>query len=267
MGDQNVVLSFPPSLLVDDAGVENELLMHYLYAVKDSVNRVSTAIDAVPDQVDVDKVRQDILKSLGTTIGINVDDSEPVGFQRSLVGQAVQFYRIKGTDTAYKIRGKISGFGVEMINLYALAPIWVPYFSIDNLFELPAGSGNFYTDSPPGSVSGTPTEIGCDYCLTAYIKIDFTIVKTLPPAISGAPNFFDRMISKLREVVPIHVRDILYEIKAFILADEHQYLAVPLDLREDTFTPCSMWHHFDAIPADCVPCDARGNINGTSELV
>lgn len=266
-GEDTVVRSFFDGYKEDVDGQENELMLHYLYTIKDSVNRVRKLIEDVPDQVDVDRVRYDLLRYLGTTISVTIDDVEPVDFQRSLVGSAVQFFRIKGTAQSYKIRGKISGFDVDVYNMYRILPAYVPLFPVENVFELPAYSGVYYTDLPPGSVSGTPTEIACDYCLTSYVKLTFTIVKTQPPSLQGAPNFFDRLVYKLRDIIPIHVRDILFEIRAFILANEHDNMSVPLVVTEDIYTPCPMWNRFDAVTADVVPCDNYGYVNGTATIV
>lgn len=264
-GDAVIVQSFPETYLEDPkTGAANTLLKHYLLAAADSVNRTKTKIDALPEQVDFDQIRQDLIVYLGRTIGVEIDDSEPEEFQRSLVGAAVQFYRIKGTDDSYRIRGKISGFDVDVFNLFRIDASYVPLFDPVDVFEIPTGSGVFYTDQEPGSVSGTPTEIDCTYCQTAAIKITFTIVKPQPPAVIGAANFLDRLVSKLRDIIPIHVRDLLFEIIAFINVDEHQYLEVGLESLEDTFTPTPLFAHFDLLPADCTPLDGFGYVQGTT---
>lgn len=265
-GEETVIRSFSETYLEDPKGEDgkNQTLLHYLQLIQDSVNRVKNQMDLVSDQVDFNKIRSDLLVYLGRTIGVEIDDSEPDEFQRSLVGSAVQFYRIKGTDQAYRIRGKISGFDVDVQNMYLISPAYVPFFDDTDIFELPPNSGKFFTDIPPGTVSGTPDEIGCDYCLTASIKIAFTIVKAQPPTVIGAANFFDRLIAKLRDIIPIHVRDVLFEIIAEILVDEHQYLLVDQKQYEDTFTNVQCFPHFDAIPADCTPLDMHGYIQGTT---
>lgn len=266
-GDDAVVRTFPQSLIENDDGSQNELLLHYLYAIKDSANRVRGHIDMLDEQVDPDKIRADLIKYLGSTIGVVIDSVEPESFQRSLVGQAVQFYRIKGTADSFRVRGKISGFDVQVENLYKIDPSYIPFFAVENLFELPVNSGTWYTDLPPGIVVGPPVEVDCTYCLTSFIKIAFTIVKPQPPAIAGQANIFDRFTDKLRDIIPIHVRDILFEIKTFILCNEHDNMLVHIGATEDVFTPASMWARFDVVPADCVPCDNRGFVNGTVDLI
>lgn len=240
----------------DQDGVENELLAHYLLTIEDSVNRVKRQVDTIPDQIDFDRIRSDLLKYLGTTIDVVIDDSEPEEFQRSLVGNAVQFYQLKGTRASYEIRGKISGFDVTINNLYRLADDLVTYFDDDDLFEIPPTSGDFFTVLPPGSVSGDDRLSGfsCDYCLTTAIKLNFNVVKALPPAITGEGNFFDRVAFKLRDIIPIHVRDVLYELTATFCVDASDTV-VCVSGEETTFTPVAYAAHFDQIPADVIPLD------------
>lgn len=261
--------SMPEAYLVDDDNNENELIAHYLMTIEDSVNRVKTEVDHLPDQIDFEKVRSDLLPYLGSTIDVTIDDSEPEEFQRSLVGNAIQYYQIKGTGQAYKIRGKISGFDVTVDNLYKLGPDLVSAFDSDELFEIPPGSNIFFTVAPPGTVSGTPSELSCDYCLTALIKLNFQIVKTQPPAVIGEGNFFDRLTFKLREIIPIHVRDVLFELTAATTVDNNDQLVEYVSAAETTFTPTPMFYRFDNFSADSVPCDWHGSVSGlaTTETV
>lgn len=265
-GHDVVVRSFPDEYLEDENNEANELLQHFLELVKDSVNRIKTPIDLIDDQIDFDRVQQNLLVELGRTIAVELDDIEPIEFQRSLVGSAVQFYRIKGTLSSYKIRGKISGFDVDVFNLFKIAPYLVPLFQVDNVYELPTGSNTWYTDLPPGSVSGTPTEVNCDYCLTSSIKMSFTVVKLQPPAVVGQANFFDRLVFKLRDIIPIHVRDLIFEIVSRFEVDEHQYIDVQGNSIEETYTPCSAFHCFDVTPADTRPLETHGYLQGTATL-
>jgi hypothetical protein len=260
-GEDVITKSLPEEYLLNNDGTENQLIAHYLYTIEDSVNRIKDQIDLIDEQVDFTKVRSDIIQYLGKTIDVVVDDSEPIEFQRSLVGNAIQYYQIKGTGLAYKIRGKISGFDVTVDNLYKLAPDLVSSFSSDDLFELPAGSNIYYTNLEPGSVSGTPTEVGCDYCLTSYIKLNFQIVKAQPPSITGEGNFFDRLTYKLREIIPIHVRDVLFELTAIIIIDNSDQ-TVLVSSHETSFNPTPFFYRFDSFSADCVPCDWHGSVSG-----
>lgn len=254
--------SLPESYLVNSDGTENELIAHYLMTMEDSQNRVKAEIDILDQQIDFTQVRTDLLAYLGSTIDVTIDDSEPEEFQRSLVGNAIQYYRIKGTGQAYKIRGKISGFDVTVNNLFKIAPEYVSSFSSDDIYEVPPNSGNYFTVLPPGSVSGTATGLGCDYCMTSFIKLNFEIVKEQPPAVVGEGNFFDRLTYKLREIIPIHVRDVLFELTATttIEANDQQVL---VSSQETSFIPLPFFYRFDNFSADSVPCDWHGSVSGT----
>lgn len=267
-GNEVVIKTFAAELLddpTDPTGV-NQRLLHYLNLIKDSVNRVKTAIDEIPDQIDFDQVREDLIVYLGRTYGVEIDDAEPADFRRSLVGGAILFYRIKGTLESYKIRGKISGFDVDVFQLYKLAPMYVPLIPSDDLFNIPAGSDNFFTDLPPGTVSGTPSVVSCDYCLTSSIKMSFTVVKAQPPAVIGQPNLFDRLVFKLKDIIPVHIRELLFEIVAIILVDEHQNLEVQVQSDVQNFMPVAVFKRFDAFTADVTPLDSHGFITGTATL-
>jgi len=253
--------SLPEEYLLNDDGSENELIAHYLMTIEDSQNRVKAEIDILDQQIDFTQVRADLLQYLGSTIDVTIDDSEPEEFQRSLVGNAIQYYQIKGTGQAYKIRGKISGFDVTVENLYKLGDDLVSAFPSDDLFEVPPGSGTYFTVSPPGTVSGTPTELSCDYCLTALIKLNFEIVKEQPPAVVGEGNFFDRLTFKLREIIPIHIREVLFELTATIIVDNNDQI-VNISGQHTTFTPTPFFYRFDNFSADSVPCDWHGSVSG-----
>lgn len=260
--------NLPESYLVDDDGTENQLIAHYLMTIEDSVDRVKSQIDVLDQQIDFTQVRSDLLQYLGSTIDVTIDDSEPEEFQRSLVGNAIQYYQIKGTGQAYQIRGKISGFNVTVDNLYKIADDLVSAFPSDELFEVPPGSGTYFTILPPGSVSGTPTELSCDYCLTAFIKLNFEIVKEQPPAVVGEGNFFDRLTFKLREIIPIHVRDVLFELTSTIIIDNNDQIVL-VSAVETSFNPIPFFYRFDNFSADSVPCDWHGAVSGLvqTELV
>lgn len=267
-GKDVVSRNFVEEYTEDEDGNPNELLIHYLLTIEDSVNRVKQEIDTVPDQIDFVQVRSDILQYLGSTIDVVIDNSEPEEFQRSLVGNAIQFYRIKGTLDSYKIRGKISGFDVTVENLFKINPDLVPYFESDDLFEFPPGSGTNFTVLPPGSVSGDTRLSGfsCDYCLTTAIKLNFDIVKALPPAITGEGNFFDRLAFKLRDIIPIHVRDLLFEIRATICIPEFEDMLVSGFSFDNVFTPVSVCPRVDFVAADTLPFDFGCSVSGIATV-
>jgi len=260
-GENMIIRSFPATYLEDDS---SGLLLTYLKTISNSVNEIKQKILGVEDLVDPLMVREDILRHLGTTIDTVVDEAEPKEFARSLVNNAVLFYRIKGTEDSYRLRGKISGYDVDVSNLYHIYPMYVPFLDPDDVIEIPPGSGEFFTAIEPGGVSGIPTEAECGYCFTSFIKINFTVVKSLPPS---SVNYIDRLIRKLSDIIPIHVRDVLYEIFINIKIDENQYMAMEFENEERLYVPMHVFHNFDVIPADTLSTDLHGYIQAEMEVL
>ena len=144
-GDDTVVRSFPPTYLENPTtGEVNETLKHYLFLAKQTVNERKKEIDDIDNQVDPNTVRDDILRFLGTTLAVEVDDYEPEEFRRSLVINSIVYYRIKGTRQAYTIRGRISGYEVEVYNIWRIDPDVRVRSTVD--FPLSTGSGNASQD-------------------------------------------------------------------------------------------------------------------------
>ena len=451
-GRNTYLRSFPQEYIEDDSGNVNQVLKRYLEIGKHRANLIKKDIDRLDDQMDFNKVRSDLLQYLGSTFAVELDDYEPDEFRRSLVGNAILFYQRKGTEEAFRIRGKISGYDVEIFNIYKIEPDnlykyildyelasgdgtptqqlievlpsypvnpgtlvlsvdgspvgtddgaggwtatagyalagtidyqtgayditftpgvptglsitvdyetvvfdeavatsdgtqtdyihqlgYYPYFpnslklysdgvligeddgnegivpSVaspypvsgeferstgrisfsftgavppngeeitinyektlvgevltrypDDIYEIPSGSWNWYTTLIPGSIPGAPPE-GCLYCQTSFVKIRLITVKNLATVTpSSTENFFDRLVRKIREIVPIHVRDLIYELVLVIAIDENQYLDAEISSSEElTWTPVSMFPRFDVLPADVVTCDSRGYVTGT----
>jgi hypothetical protein len=455
-GANVVSRQFPPEYLYDDDGNLNTRLYHYLQTIENEVNTRKQEIDNLPDQVDFNRVRSDLLQYLGSTISVTLDDYEPEEFKRSLVGNAIQFYQKKGTDEAYRIRGKISGYDVDFFNIYRIQesslyksisdfeiglgnggasqqftgitgtfpvlksslqilvngtpvaqddgsggfvslsayavggtldystgaydftltpspltgevvtldfetgiedaqvavgngvltsftyqqpfyPSYVGSFKLyvngvlvgeddgsytivtvsgspysvngsinqangfvqfqfgtpipngdvitasydktflseflvnypEDIYEIPDGSGVWYTTVEPGVIPGGPSEIGCDYCLTSFVKIRLTLVKSIAGGLGGgSENFFDRLIRKLREIVPAHVRDLLYELVIVIVADESENLDGGISENQElNWLSASEGYYFDIVPADVVETDKSLYVTGTVELI
>lgn len=457
-GNDTVVRSFPATYIESPVtGEINETLKHYLCIAKEEVNKRKREIDALEDQIDPNTIRSDILRFLGTTLAVDVDEYEPEEFRRSLVNNSIVYYRIKGTKQSFTVRGRISGYEVNINNIYRInedmhirstvgyvlpfvgsgdvsqvfagtlvtfpliknsvkfktngtlfaeddgtgqiitvsgsgyvislgtidyetgdytftstpAPAFgevitvdlesgkedflvamgngsnasfvsnlLPYplfpttldlyidgihigeddgngilqsisgsgYTVsgsinyrtgilnvtttppvplgssltanfdktllaeflwchsDDIYEIPAGSNHWYVTIPPSLVAGNLSE-SCDYCLTTFIKILITVLKPIPVQASSE-NFFDRLIRKLKDVTPIHVRDLLYELRLVIVVDENQYLNVGSRLQEEhQWLIHSGFHRFDVVPADIVACDLNGIVKGTVEQI
>ena len=464
-GEQSIVKSFPAAYKLDKKGQPNDFMKAYLAMAKHAMNSVKESIDGLDDQIDPQTVRSDILRFLGSTIAVELDDYEPQEYQRSLVANAVQFYRIKGTKDSYRIRGKISGYDVQVTNIYRIDPdmpldtvegaslavgtgsgflivsgklpstplvattldILVsgtvvaqdtgagtivaapggPYavtgtvdgdtgsysFTItpspavgalitanyatafqdtvlkdtvgaplqgdgtanqlftaslqsyppikgsivilldgvplaednalgaflpapgspytsggsinyetglinlnvvqalpvgarlgvsftktlrgemlqrypEDIYEIPGDSNNWYSTVEPNIIAGGPKVEGCGYCKTSFIRVLFTLVKPLGTAIpSSSENFFDRLVRKLKDITPIHVRDILYELRFTIVIDESENIGAEMDAQEEiSWVPTPAFDRFDAIACDSIPLDRRGYVIGTVTL-
>jgi hypothetical protein len=140
----------------------------------------------------------------------------------------------------------------------------------DDIYEIPSGSGYWYVTLHPSLVAGNLSEV-CGYCLTSYIKLRMAVLK--PISIStGTENFFDRLIRKLRDITPIHIRDLLYELQMVITIDESTNIEVGYNpnsrgQEEHSWLVHSNFHRFDIIPADVVSTDTAAYVRGTVELV
>lgn len=118
----------------------------------DSRNKLLLAGPSVPVGVtEVEFRNPSLLKLLGKDFGIDIDDEEPESFQRSTVKNAVQLRGLKGSHKGYEIRGDMAGFKVNAIGLYRQSS-QVLSIPADRRYELPGGSGNYYTDVPPQAI-------------------------------------------------------------------------------------------------------------------
>lgn len=92
---------------------------------------------------------QSLIELLGYEFGVDVDRYEPDSFQRDSVRNAWQYQQQKGIAKAYDIIGKISGYRVTAKELWRVEGSWLSVISPSRLFEMPSGSGQWYTDLPP----------------------------------------------------------------------------------------------------------------------
>lgn len=86
-----------------------------------------------------------LLKFLAEDFDVLVDEEEPEEFQRSAVANAARLASIKTNKTSYSIRGRMAGFTVEAKGLYRIPSSFVPLLPGADVFEIPAGSGKYYT--------------------------------------------------------------------------------------------------------------------------
>ncbi len=89
-----------------------------------------------------------LIRLLGQDFGLDVDTHEPEAFQRSSIHDITQWIGIKGSQKSYDVIGKIAGYRIETFGLWRIDPV-PDSFPTAQVFELPAGSGKFYTSIDP----------------------------------------------------------------------------------------------------------------------
>jgi hypothetical protein len=271
---REVITNIFPQEYLDGDDDRGGILKKYLIVIENSINARKKEADQLADLIDADKIREDILRHLGTTLDVYLDDFEPPEFSRSLVGNAALTFQQKATKNGYKIRGKISGYDVEIINFWKIPQATADIVSgLDpnaiHLYQFPPGSGAsgiWYTDLPPGTISGVPYTSGagdprgeiCDYCLSGYIKIRFILVKVPPGSLEV--NFLDRVVQKLEEVKPIHVRRLFIDLEVAFEASVHPIAKLAIG-EETRFRGC--WgDRYDIWAADRIATDSHPQVTG-----
>ena len=86
---------------------------------------------------------------LGEDYGLTIDQHDAEVFQRRFAGSAFQWLSLKGIQRAYKIIGLVAGYDVVAYRLWSLPDPPPSFIPSDHLFEIPAGSGVWYTDLEP----------------------------------------------------------------------------------------------------------------------
>lgn len=238
-------------------------MYRYLTVVSDVMNKRSREVETMETFMSPLECPSGLIPYLADAIAVGVDDYEPEEFQRSITNNAVQYYEIKGTRQAYRIRGLMSGFDVEVTWLWMVDDWIADTIQGDNKFESPPGSGHFVSRLSPSEVSGVSGSVpfygDCTFCLTAFIGLRF-ILKKAPSG--GFPiNVLDRIVEKITEIMPIHVRALYIELRIEIEVDmaveEINCLA-----EETSYNNVGFNHRFDLWPADVVPLDIGVNVGG-----
>jgi len=90
-----------------------------------------------------------LIEYLGNDYGTEIDRHDPEVFQRAAVRNAWQWYALKGSERAYEVIGLIAGYIVQAQPLWRLCGEERNVIPVNNVYELPIGSGNYYTDLAP----------------------------------------------------------------------------------------------------------------------
>lgn len=99
---------------------ENDPLVQLLKAFSHSVNKRRLEIDKIPSLIDYDTAPVDLLRVLGSTLGLKIDKNDPEFIQRTFVSTASQWLQIKGSKRGYRYRGLASGFSVKIENFWRI---------------------------------------------------------------------------------------------------------------------------------------------------
>lgn len=86
---------------------------------------------------------------LGADYGLTIDQHDAEVFQRCFARNAFQWLSLKGIQRAYEIIGKVAGYDVMAYRLWSLPNPPPSFIPSDHVFEIPAGSGVWYTDLEP----------------------------------------------------------------------------------------------------------------------
>lgn len=251
--------AFPVEMLAEDK--KNGFLhTRYFELVSETMTKNLDNARSLGDLLDPAKVRADLLAKLGRSFSVLIDETESEEFKRTLIERSTGLFQIKGTRTSYIVRGRASGFGVDVLNYYQIHPRFVSLFSDDDLQEIPTGSfrdGKYFTTLPPGTILGTPTEETEEYRLTAFVKLRFVLLE-LPEATTTG-NFLDKVIQKIRQVVSAHVVDVFFDLDIFIRAGIG--LGAKITIEEELKAKGFLWRYFD------LSCDDDNTVLGQDPYV
>jgi hypothetical protein len=135
-----------------------------------------------------------LIELLGADYGIEVDFHEPDAFQRSSVKNAVQWLDLKGSEKSYDILGKIAGYRVTPIPLWSIEAVF-DAIPADHVYEIPFGSGLFYTDIAPTrpfldevAADVVPLDVMCWEVSDTGAPMPNTGTWDAPPPIGGVPS-------------------------------------------------------------------------------
>jgi len=118
-----------------------------------TVHKLSTAViikgNVLPATGAATLRPQALIGELGADYGIIVDQHDPEQFQRSSVRNAWQWLAVKGAELGYDIVAKIAGYRVTALPLYRISAGWEASLSPSHVYEVPIGSGIWFTDLDP----------------------------------------------------------------------------------------------------------------------
>jgi len=117
------------------------------------VNRYENRIDVTgivePSVGTASFYRPEQLSTLYADYGLTPDRYFNDTFMRGELEHAVSWLNVKGANTGYAYRGRMSGYDVAVYPCWKIDPIWLSELSDDEYFQYPDGSGTYYTVIAP----------------------------------------------------------------------------------------------------------------------
>ena len=105
--------AFPEEMLKEDK--ENGFLhTRYFELASETLNKNLEDARSLENLLDPAKVRADLLAKLGRSFSVLIDETESEDFKRTLIERSTGLFAIKGTRTSYEVRGRASGFAIEV---------------------------------------------------------------------------------------------------------------------------------------------------------
>lgn len=262
--DVAMVRNFPPEYYADPDNYEDDPSHHYLMVAKNSLDARHAEIDDMSTFLSPLEMPSGLIPYLADSIAVGVNDYEPESFQRSIVNNAVSYYKIKGTKNAFRIRGLMSGYEVDVIKMWLVTPEIANMIPIERIRDVGTKK---YSELGPNEVSGVSGDIpfwgDCDFCLTSYVGIIMTLRREAP---QGYTVFvLDRMLDSVRSIMPAHVRELFLESKLIFKDIDMSIQQINQGGEETSYRNVGVNYYFDLWPADVVATDEGVNIRGYTE--
>lgn len=262
--DVALVRNFPPEYYGLPNDKENDPAYHYLMVAKNSLDNRFAEIDDMGTFMSPMEMPSGLIPYLADSIAVGVNEYEPESYQRSIVENAVRYYKLKGTNNAFTIRGLMSGFEIDVLKMWLVTPDIAAMIPPERLKTV---GDKVYSEWGPQEVSGVSGDIpfwgDCTFCLTAYIGIIATLRREAPKGYSV--YVLDRMLDSVRTIMPAHVRELFLESKLVFKDIDMSIQAVNQGGEETTYRNVGFNYYFDLWPADVVETDEGVNIMGYTE--
>lgn len=127
-----------------------------------SLDEVKSFIDELTDILDPTFAKKETLPILAAMLNVTLNKNEDDIFQRRQIKTAVDLFKAKGTEEAFKALLYNIGFSAEVIPLWTAdyseeVVVTAPYIRIDNLVVLQEGMQEIYVVNPDEQYTNNST--------------------------------------------------------------------------------------------------------------